>query len=144
MAERDGAAVVCSNCKGTGAETIIFERFEERKPAKGVERIFKTSAGYIHTSSGTIITDEGRNVDFSEGGCTYREWLDGAEPKPLKNLYCPYQWTEQRLQSKDVNGLYKNRCDKHLLPGGYITKCKEHSDMETCWAIYEGKEKAGR
>ena len=137
MAERDGAAIVCNTCKGTGCEDICisYEPFVKRKLKRGIKRVFKSSCGYMHGAE-DVTTKEGVKITFSAGGCTYEDWLKGADPKPVKELYCPYLWTGQHLQSKDVGDLYKNRCNNTLC-GGLITGCKYYKDKIECWKIYE-------
>lgn len=125
MAERDGSAVVCYTCDGTGCQTYKFsyEDFTERRKRKGVKRVFKTSAGYTHSAR-----DVG-GIEFSKGGASYTEWLNGVDPKPLKELYCPKQWTCQGWSSKT--------CDGYCRPGQYIPECAYRSEMSKCWAEYD-------
>jgi hypothetical protein len=138
MAEKDGSAVVCYTCKGTGCEdiNISYTPFSKKKTIRRVKRVFRDSCGYMHAPD-DVTTKEGITIKFSEGGCTYKEWLNGESPKPVKDLYCPYLWTRQGLQSKDVGGLYKDRCNKCGLLGSYISDCKFWGDKATCWEIYE-------
>lgn len=139
MAEKKGAAVVCNHCKGTGKVSIrqTFEKFKTRKKREGVKRVFETSGGYM-LAADDVTTQEGETIHFSRYGVEYKEWLDGAKPKPIEELHCPYQHTGQGLQSDDVNDLYKTRCSKNL-GWGMITNCKCRGDMAKCWKIYNGK-----
>jgi hypothetical protein len=139
MAERSGAAVVCTNCNGTGKVEFkrTFKKFKNRKVRKGVERVYETAAGYC-ISAKDVTTKEGQTLHFSRFGADYKEWREGKTPAPIEELHCPYQHTCQGLQSKDVNNLYKTRCNKHL-SFGLITDCKMRKDMATCWKIYKGK-----
>jgi hypothetical protein len=139
MAEKDGAAVVCYNCDGKGYTDIKekFEPFVNRKNRKDVNRVYDTAGGYV-ISSKDVKTEEGLVIKFSEAGCTYKEWVAGETPKPIEDLMCPYQHTNQNLQSEDVNNLYKNYCEKYLGWGGYISKCKNRKNMCKCWEIYNG------
>jgi hypothetical protein len=140
MAENKGAAVVCTNCNGTGKVSVkqTFKKFEKRKKRQGVKRVFETAGGY-GIAGEDVTTKDGNTIHFSRFGVEYKDWLDGATPKPIEELHCPYQHTGQGLQSKDVNDLYKTRCDKGLSLGGYITNCKCRKDMAKCWKIYKGK-----
>ena len=137
MAEKKGSAVICYVCNGTGCEDIEINYipFKKRKLTNQVKRVFKNSCGYAHGSE-DVTTREGVRIKFSVGGCTYEDWLKGADPKPVKDLYCPFLWTGQMLQSKDVGDLYKDRCNKTLC-GGRITDCKYYKDKVECWKIYE-------
>lgn len=142
FAEKDGAAVICSTCEGTGCEKYEFrcELFKKRKLRKDTKRVFKRSCGYMHCPQ-DVTTEEGKLIEFSKAGCSYEEWLKGDEPKPVKELYCPYLWTQQRLQSKDKNNLYESRCKNGTGLELLISKCKYYEEKEKCWKIYEGKEK---
>jgi hypothetical protein len=135
MAERDAAAVICTDCEGTGKIHIkeTFNEFTERKKKNGVKRVYETSGGYGITSK-DITTPEGLTIHFSKFGVDYKDWLKGQKPLPIEELHCPYQHTSQDLQNHDVNNLYKNRCIKKL--GGYIPDCKFRKEMDKCWDIY--------
>lgn len=129
LAERDGAAVVCWKCKGTGCQfyKFTYEDFVSRKRQEGVARVHKTGAGFCLTTKDTEV--DGKVIEFSKGGVSYDEWLEGNEPKPMKELYCPLQWTGQAWKSP----LY---CKDHYF--GMISECpyrKEHG-LSPCWAEY--------
>ena len=84
------------------------------------------------------ITEDGRAIRFSKAGCSYEEWLNGAEPKPVRELYCPYLWTEQRMidEGHPAHKLYAH-CAKLRL-GERITNCAMYPhSLETCWDIYD-------
>lgn len=147
FAEKEGCAVICHYCKGTGGNGIT------RKEKYGVIRVFAHcpnkilspmtlhTAGYGHAASGRYKNEKtGKYFNFEDGGCTYEEWKQGVQPRPLKGLYCPYLWTQQELQNKDKNGLYKNYCSK-ILGFGSITDCKRYPKMDECWDIFENKDK---
>lgn len=142
MAERDECAVVCCTCDGTGCEKLSIEYtpFTERKRRDGIKRVFLHSSMYIH-SAHDITTVDGKLIEFSKGGCTYEQWLNGEKPKPVKELYCPYMWTRQGMQSSSHEGhrFYKNHCllsQKFI--AGYISQCQEkHRDKAKCWELYE-------
>jgi len=129
MAEQKGCAVICSNCDGTGKEEyeLVYEEFKERKPMKGIKRVFKNSCGYKHGPD-DFVGKDGTKIEFSKGGCTYEEFLKGEEPKPVKDLYCPKLWTFQNYTSE--------RCDKGSQIGRRITECKYYETKEKCWKEY--------
>jgi hypothetical protein len=134
FAEKEGCAVVCYHCKGTGGNGIT------RKEKYGVIRVFAHSAGYGHAPTGRHKHNKtGKYFNFEDGGCTYEEWKQGVQPRPLKGLYCPYLWTQQELQNKDKNGLYKNYCSK-ILGFNSIIDCKRYPKMDECWDIYDNKD----
>lgn len=89
ICERDGAAVVCTTCGGKGYTTYSYNEFTGKKVKEGVKRVFQKTCGYIHGSE-DYTTPEGKVIHFSQYGCTYEEWLNGKEPTPMEELYCPY------------------------------------------------------
>jgi hypothetical protein len=90
-AEKDKAAVICNICNGTGKQHIHYEfnKFEKRKINRDVERVYKTSGGYC------ITTKDINGIMFSKAGIEYNEWLNGKEPRPIKDLHCPLIHYEQ-------------------------------------------------
>ena len=136
FAEQDGAFVICYKCDGTGEIKISlrFKKFKGRENQPKCKRVYTRTMGYGITDKN--ITVKGRLFPFADYGCTYKEWLKGAKPIPLKFLGCPYQETNQRLQSKDVNDLYKTRC-KENSGWGMIANCKLYNDKHKCWEIFE-------
>jgi len=128
--EKRGAAVICTRCEGTGKVTIDYIPFTERKIKENVKRIFKSSFMYYHAAE-DVVTEEGDPINFTQGGCTYQEWLDGVEPKPVKELYCPYLWDRKGVES----------CEKNLEWGKDIKDCKYYPCKEECWEIWEEHKK---
>ena len=128
MAERDGAAVVCHVCKGTGKyhHKFTYLPFTGRAERGDVRRVFQSGCGYVHCADDT--TDkEGVEIKFSQAGATYKEWLNGKKPLPLKTLYCPLQWSGQMW-----SGPY---CKENYI--GMITSCKNRCNMAECWKLYD-------
>lgn len=133
VAERGDCAVVCYMCKGTGKTTFTYKEFTGRKLRDGVKRVFARSVGYAHSDK-DFTTKEGETIRFSEGGCTYQEWLRGEEPKPVKDLYCPYLW-----ENKGVGNEPCSRCNKGCIGLGLISSCDFYEDKANCWKEYEAK-----
>lgn len=142
VAERGGCAVVCDECKGTGSVTYMYERtlekFLARKPVEGIERVFAKSCGYFHGPE-DVTTEEGKLIEFSKAGCTYEEWSNGARPKPVKTLYCPYAWTSQEMQNREHedNAFYKTHCQPRKNFAGCISDCSNYPNKAECWAVYD-------
>lgn len=136
MAERGDAAVICVHCNGTGKEHIHFEyeNFVSRKKMYGINRVYKIAAGYIITDKDTV-TEEGKTIHFSKCGCTYEEWENGIEPKPIKELHCPMMHFGQGTD--DGNFVRENICEKvnRCFVGMYFPKCAE-INRESCWKKY--------
>jgi len=139
MGERGGAAVVCWKCKGTGKQetTLTYKEFTERKNKPKVTRVFQNGCGYCITDK-DVTAEDGKVIEFTEYGCTYKDWKNGAIPKPIESLQCPYQHTNQRMQNSGhkAHKLYKSTCDKNIALGGYIRECKMFGCKEKCWAKY--------
>jgi len=79
MAERDGAAVVCSNCGGTGKYQYRFdyEEFTGRKTRQGVTRVYKQGYGFVIAPK--ELTFEGCGVvDMAKEGVSYEDFLSGV------------------------------------------------------------------
>ncbi len=128
IAERDGAAVVCSHCHGTGKTEFTYNEFEGRKEMDGVTRVFEGSFGYVHTDKDTT-TEEGRTLHFSQYGCSYEEWKAGVEPTPMEELYCPYIYRNRGIGNEPCSRC-KTGCKGW---GGSISDCKFYSDKAKCW-----------
>ena len=126
MSERDNCAVVCSVCKGTGKVDFYYNEFEGRKKRSDVKRVFKSSCGYVHSDK-DVTTEDGKVIKFSEGGCSYEEWLNGKEPKPVEDLYCPYIWNNTGMGHEPLND-----CKEHC-GFGSISACKKYDCKEECW-----------
>lgn len=139
MAEREGCAVVCQTCNGTGVVKIrqVYQKFSGRKKRKNVNRVFETAGGYC-IADHDVTTEEGETIHFSKFGVSYEEWLAGGKPKPIEDLHCPYQHTCQDMQSSKhpANKLYKEKCSDALNLGSYISKCGNRKNIKKCWKRY--------
>lgn len=127
MNERDSSATVCTRCKGTGKVDFAYNEFHGRKLRTDVKRVFGNTCGYAHSDKDAT-TQEGRLIKFSEGGCTYEEWLNGAEPKPVKELYCPYIWNNKGIGNEPLRD-----CKEHC-GFGSISNCNIYDKKHECWA----------
>ena len=133
MAERNGSAVVCHRCSGTGAEKITFEPFKGRKAKEGVKRVFSTNPGNVLSAEDE--TDrEGNLLPFSKYGCTYEEWVEGAQPRELEFLMCPNMLRDDRARE-----MYKQRCDRYITAWQSYSVCRKWPEKEECWSIYHQK-----
>lgn len=132
FAEGDGAAVVCRTCDGTGKQHVHYEftSFTERKKQKGVKRVYKTAAGY-GIAAEDFTTKDGVFIPFSQAGVSYKDWLNGVKPKPIKRLHCPLQHFDQ---GTEIGEWLKDRgpCYQKLSIGGYIPDCSR-VNRDSCW-----------
>lgn len=125
IAERNQCAVICHTCDGKGFTSYKYREFNGRKHKPNVTRIFQNSCGYVHSA----VNQKG--IKFEEGGCTYSEWLSGARPKPVKDLYCPYIWDNKGYGNEPCS-----RC-KEGCGFGVISNCRYFADKAACWKEYE-------
>jgi hypothetical protein len=132
LAERDGAAVVCHTCKGTGQvkRKIVWRDFTGRKPRGGVLRVFENNPG--------ICIGGGKDKqhalsDF--GGMPHDEWEAGNPFPPEsenRRFTCPAWW----YQSVDYEK--KPKWDTCIGCGSF-SGCKHFGNKEACWARWDAE-----
>lgn len=137
MGERDGASVVCHDCKGTGRREITVEwrDFTGAKIDGGIKWVVATNCGWC-------IGERAGVCSFSDfGGMSYREWLDSGRPSakefPLgtedRQHVCPawfYQSTDyERKPSWDDE---EQKCGF-----GAFSACKHFSEKHKCWERFD-------
>ena len=135
MGERDGAAVVCSACRGSGAKDFSYTPFTKRKMKKGVVRVYRSS-GFVISAVDTEVG--GKLLPFSKFGCSYDEWLDGAKPKQITFLACPMLMDQSKCH--DING-FVDRCES--FNGGYFSNirgCINQPNKKECWEVFNNGE----
>jgi len=139
MSERDGAAVVCHTCAGSGKVTFKreFPKFVGRKRRDNVKRVYKSGAGYTISAS-DVTTKDGKLIRFSQAGSDYDKWLWGAVPKPIEDLHCPYMHTNQNMQLSDheAHAVYEEYCMAQGLWGCLVSDCKRFENKAECWRRY--------
>ncbi len=130
--ERDGAAVVCLECKGEGVcyRVIAYKPFTCRKERDGVKRVFKGNAGI------SIGETEGKCTLEDFGGIPYYpNWLQG-DPFPagseMRKFVCPYGW----VQNVENKGLDWEEC---LLLVDTFSTCKHFPAKQACWDRYDAE-----
>jgi len=128
FAEKDGAAVVCHDCDGTGKYHFKYEyeEFVTRQNPKNVKWVLQTNPG--------IGVGEGNGFKFSDfGGMSYKDWASGKkfdDSMAMKNYTCPAWW----YQSVD----YDRKPNWETCPGcGAFYDCKHFKTKEKCWARFE-------
>jgi hypothetical protein len=140
FAEQKGSAVICNRCGGTGKVDFFqsFQKFNGKKEKYDIKRVYDNSHGYVISAEDCFV--DGKLFPFSQAGIDYDSWFkEDKKPVPMKFLLCPYLHTDQSLQTKDKNNLYKHRCKKNVFLGSSINKCKFFKNKETCWEIYDGE-----
>lgn len=127
MAERDGLAVVCHRCKGSGMAHYIYDYqpFSGRKPKAGVTHVIYQNPGYI--------------LDPAHAGARalpYGEWANGARFSASqiedRERTCPAQHIQ--------NVLHRNAPSEPFGCGyGMFTACKKYPDKAECWRIADAE-----
>ena len=131
LAERDGAAIVCPTCKGTGCRTIRveWEDFDGREIRQGVDRVFEVNPG-ICIGAGV----ERHDYDLADfGGMDYEDWENG-DPFPRgsenRRFTCPAWW----YQSADYKK--KPKWDECRW-GGTFSSCPHFHAKDACWSRWD-------
>lgn len=127
MAERDGIAVVCHTCKGTGKvyRAIKYEEFTEREVRPDVKRVIQTNPGIC-----VGVTSE---TDDRFGGMTYKEWLAGKAFQPgmeMRLHVCPAWWYQSVNYDLKPQWDECNRC-------GLFFNCKQFENKADCWKRWD-------
>lgn len=135
FAERDASAVICSQCKGTGMKHIKYEYklFNKRKLMNHIERVYKSSGGYL-ISNEDKTTEDGKIIKFSQYGCSYDAWLRDKKPTPIRDLHCPLLHFSQGTEIGEW--LKNNHCYEYLNIGGSIYDCSK-GHREECWKFFD-------
>jgi hypothetical protein len=134
MAERNGAAVICHRCDGTGGHDYKYTPFTKRKKKEGVKRVYKTSAGHA-ISAEDVVNENGRRLPFSTSGVSYEEWLNGKQPKDLEFLGCPMLADQQACH--EVEGFYERCCKISKGYANSITACPSYNNPDECWKLFK-------
>ena len=131
--EHGSCAVVCRKCGGTGYTTFKYNEFTGKKVREGITRVFGKSCGFVHMSEDYRYED-GRTLHFSRYGCTYQDWLNGVEPRPMEELVCPYYYYNNGIGNEPLD-----KCRKNLEWGDRISECKKYNDKVKCWEEFNRK-----
>lgn len=130
MGERDGAAVVCYHCEGTGKQhiEITYESFEKREE--------HSTAEWIYQVNPSIRIGKGGDYSLSDfGGMPYTDWRKGkAFESGMENRLhtCP-AWYYQCAD-----------CDKkpdwdtcNATFGSTFSRCPDFDNKKACWKKWD-------
>jgi len=136
MGERDGAAVVCNQCKGTGRFEYKheYEEFTERRTRVGVSRVYETNPGIgIGTGNGHTLEEF--------GGMPVKDWEEGQPFRPgmeNRKYTCPAWWYQK------ANYKLKPEWDKCGCGGMYtFSRCRHFGDKAACWQQWDKEHPEG-
>lgn len=125
MAEREGTAVLCATCKGSGRCDVTYTPWSGvRRPREGVRRVFASNCGVVlgHVVPGGISHDE-----WERGGDPRRS---GAEPRPY---VCPGQWAQNALHERPPFP----ECSKGI--GLAWSACPHYPAKSECWRRFDAQ-----
>ncbi len=130
--ERDGAAVVCNDCNGTGKEKFRYEYddFKKRKNIKKVKRVYEVNPG-IGIGKGDKYTLE------DLGGMSYQDWAKGVSFSPgmeNRKFTCPAWWYQSADYHKKPNW-------KECIGFGSFSECDQFKDKSNCWERWDKENK---
>ena len=126
LGERDGIAVRCSRCRGTGQETIVYEPFQGLQKRAGVARV-------VQANPGVVI-----NPEITQGGVTYEEWLENpasanAPGREVREHYCPSWW----FQSAD-HARMPGWEECNIIQGSKSwSDCPLYANKDGCWERFD-------
>jgi hypothetical protein len=132
IAERDGSAVVCHTCRGTGCEhtTIEYDDFEGREMRAGVVRVYEVNPGIV---IGRGPDGQYRLEDF--GGQPFASWWNHApfgHGSENRRFTCPAWW----YQTAD----YKRKPEWSGCVGVVaFSRCPHFADKHTCWQRFDAE-----
>ncbi len=134
FAEKDGAAVVCRTCNGSGNHhvKIEYDDFDGKKIRKDIDRVYEANPGIAIGIGGGYKLE-----DF--GGIPYSAWVRGEPfPKGSENrkFTCPSWWYQSVDYKKEPNW---NEC----IHSGSFGNCKYFKQKDECWIRFDKENKKG-
>ena len=132
MAERDGFAVVCHTCKGTGCHHFIYkyENFTGRIENPTIIRVVETNPG--------IIVGLGKKKEIpidTFGGLSYEDWKNGKpfpEKSEMRLFTCPRWWYQRVNYEKEIDW---KECYNSL--GRSFSECQHFVSKWLCWERFD-------
>jgi hypothetical protein len=128
LAERDGSAVVCHTCKGSGRQhtKIEYDDFEGRLLRADVHHVVQANPGIV------VGTNNGQYQYSDFGGMSYRDWSEGKPfPQGSENrrFTCPAWWYQTADYAKKPEW---KECD-----WGLFSSCKHFGNKAECWKRWD-------
>jgi len=134
--ERNGAAVVCNICKGSGGQNvrIEYDEFQGKKENKKAKWVYERNPGVV-VGEGT--DREGNKHKFSDfGGMSYSNWLSGISFSPgmeNRKFTCPAWWYEY-----GADGLLSGKPNwRECLSTGTFSNCPHFVTKDKCWERWD-------
>lgn len=129
LGERDGAAVVCAQCEGTGCFHFRheYETFQKRIVREDVEHVVEVNPGIC------IGKAEGKYSLGDFGGMTYNEWRAGKDfcaGSENRLFTCPSWWYQSADYDKKPDW-----CECNF--GGSFANCERFCQKAKCWERFD-------
>jgi hypothetical protein len=130
LAERNGAAVICRTCRGTGCYRFKheYDDFHGKQTSPNVKRVFEANPGIVIGQSRGLALE-----DF--GGISVKDWQEGKPfpPKSENRKYtCPCWWYQS------VNFKLKPEWDECFAAlGSSFSACPCFDDKAKCWERWD-------
>ncbi|MCY4471140.1 MAG: hypothetical protein OXC08_20685 [Thiotrichales bacterium] len=131
IGERDGAAVVCHQCDGTGRREKVHEyiEFSGQRERDDVRQVYRTGSGFCIAP------------DVVPGGASYEEWLENPEivnerGREIRQHVCPAWWCQSA-------GLWRQKPNWEIcIPAGEFSHCINFPKKSECWARFDREAEA--
>ncbi|MCK9369900.1 hypothetical protein M0R04_08350 [Candidatus Dojkabacteria bacterium] len=132
LAERDGFAVVCYKCKGTGKAHFTFEYddFKERKERTNILQVLEVNPG--------IVAGIGKDKQYNQqsfGGMPYHIWKELSEfpqGSEMRQFTCPAWWYQIANYDKKPDWI---ECQNTI--GSTFSHCSFFNRKDKCWQRFD-------
>jgi hypothetical protein len=128
LAERDGAAVVCTTCTGSGKAVYQYQPFQGRMAAP-------SSVTSVHVGRGYVLGADPR----CDGGVPIGDYEPGMVVPADEQLYCPYLYTSQAWCARPEVLYPGSAPSAPLMLGSRISECKHWDDKAECWRRFHAE-----
>lgn len=131
MAERDGFAVVCNQCKGTGKYIFkhSYKDFTERKDSSA-KYVIKANPGIC------VGLGDGKYKPEDFGAISYQDWKDKKEFPEMRKFTCPRWWNQVAESVGEPNW---KECDESW--GWSFSQCPSFHAKDKCWKKWDTEKK---
>jgi hypothetical protein len=132
MGERDGVAVQCHTCKGTGEHLHKYLEFTGKKSKSGIQKVVLFNPG-IALGSGP-----------EYGGISYEDWMKnpvfglGTESR---GITCPAWWYGLDGSHDQPDWI---ECRVGVRAGASYTSCTSFDRREKCWEKFDREIRSGK
>lgn len=134
LAERDGAAVVCHTCEGTGCQHVKteYDDFTVRLPHRTAKHVVQVNPG--------ICIGAGKEAEYKLsdfGGMSYQDWLNGKvfeQGMENRKFTCPAWWYQSA--NYELKPDWDDCCGV-----GCFSGCEHFTAKNKCWERFDAEHK---